>query len=98
MTTDNPEKLRLQLLVQSQQRLQLAREQQWSQLEATTRSWDQKLAEALQTYPDALQQIIPQLTEDNDELMRIVADEQQKINIEHRDMKRNMSQTKQYLK
>lgn len=96
--TGDLQKIRLELLAQSQFRLQLARNEDWTELKAFSDNWDNQLSSALSQYRSGLDAVIPQLQKDNDELIKIISETQSKLHDEHIDFKRNMSHAKQYLK
>ena len=98
MDSYSAEKLRLELLTESQQRLMMAKNGQWELLQSSAQPWQQRLDAAFEQHAQDLQVIVTQLHEDNETLMSLVAEQQQKISQEHRKFQKNLSQTKQYLK
>ena len=98
MDTASLDFTKLQLLTISQQRLYLAQDEKWSELQALDTTWDALLQKALKTFGNDLKPIEKQLNQDNEALISLVETSQQKLNSSHHDLAKNLSQVKQYLK
>lgn len=89
---------KLQLLTISQQRLYLAQDEKWSELQALDTTWDALLQKSLKTFGNELQPIEKQLDQDNEALISLVETSQKKLNSSHHNFTKSLSQVKQYLK
>jgi len=98
MVSEDFELEKLKLLTLSQQRLQAAQAENWSQLRDLDLLWQSLLTESIQTHGQRLQPILEQLNKDNEALISLVDSGQQELSETRKKDSKKLSQVKQYLK
>ena len=98
MVSEDFELVKLKLLTLSQQRLQAAQTENWSQLHDLDLLWQPLLTESIQLHGQSLQPILSKLNQDNEAVISLVESGQQELSQTRKKDSKKLSQVKQYLK
>ena len=92
------EKTKLVLLTQSKNLLQFAKQQDEVAFFALNSQFQTAFKDAVETFGDKINPILPALIADNDELMVIISQKQKDLAKERASQLKNLKQVKAYLK
>lgn len=98
MHNSGAEYARLRLISLSKQRLNMARNANWAELEALNNTWYNYLVEAQETFGSELDLVAEQLVNDNEELIKILAEEQNKVTQNFRNLENKLTKVREYFK
>lgn len=89
---------KLKLLTLSKQRLLLAQSGNWTGLNQLDAQWQDLLTQTLEKYGTDLAIIFEQISNDNNEIVELVAQAQEELNQQRKTSNKKMGQVKKYLK